>query len=83
MNKIYDKTVLNELSLIAGKNPANPIAIIFSNAMLLNHIGQKDKAVSIINAVTKTIYEDKILTCDLGGKATTDEITEAIFKNII
>jgi len=68
---------------IAGKNLANPIALILSSAMMLNHMGETNKADAIIKAVTKTIYEDKVLTCDLGGKATTNEITEAIIKNII
>ncbi|MCS5422518.1 MULTISPECIES: isocitrate/isopropylmalate dehydrogenase family protein [Psychrilyobacter] len=68
---------------IAGKNLANPIALILSSAMMLNHMGETDKAEAIIKAVTKTIYEDKVLTCDLGGKATTNEITKAIIKNII
>ena len=68
---------------IAGKNLANPIALILSSAMMLNHMGETDKAEAIIKAVTKTVYEDKVLTCDLGGKATTNEITEAIIKNII
>ncbi len=51
--------------------------------MMLNHIGETDKAEAIIKAVTKTIFEGKVLTHDLGGKATTNEITEAIIKNII
>lgn len=68
---------------IAGKNLANPIALILSSAMMLNHIGETDKAEAIIKAVTKTISEGKVLTHDLGGKATTNEITEAIIKNII
>ena len=68
---------------IAGKNLANPIALILSSAMMLNHMGETDKAETIIKAVTKTISEGKGLTCDLGGKATTNEITEAIIKNII
>lgn len=68
---------------IAGKNLANPIALILSSAMMLNHMGETDRAEMIIKAVIKTISEDKVLTCDLGGKATTDEITEAIIKNII
>lgn len=68
---------------IAGKNLANPIALILSSAMMLNHIGETDKAKAIIKAVTKTISEGKTLTHDLGGVATTNEITEAIIKNII
>jgi len=68
---------------IAGKNLANPIALILSSAMMLNHMGETDKAEAIIKAVTKTISEGKVLTHDLGGKATTNEITEAIIKNII
>lgn len=68
---------------IAGKNLANPIALILSSAMMLNHIGETDKAEAVIKAVTKTISEGKVLTHDLGGKATTYEITEEIIKNII
>jgi isocitrate dehydrogenase (NAD+) len=68
---------------IAGKNLANPIALILSSAMMLNHIGEKEKAEAIIKAVTKTVSEGDVLTGDLGGNATTDEITNAIIKNII
>lgn len=68
---------------IAGKNLANPIALILSSAMMLNHIGETNKAEIIVKAVIKTIFEDRVLTQDLGGKATTTEITKAIIKNII
>ena len=67
---------------IAGKNLANPTALILSSAMMLNHMGEEEKAEAIIKAVTKTISEGKVLTGDLGGSATTDEITEEIIKNI-
>ncbi|MCT4620670.1 MAG: isocitrate/isopropylmalate dehydrogenase family protein [Marinisporobacter sp.] len=67
---------------IAGKNMANPTAIILSAAMMLNHLGETQKANLIIQAVIKTIQEGKFITRDLGGLSSTDEMTESIIKNM-
>lgn len=63
---------------IAGRNVANPIAIILSAVMMLRHIRESEAAERIEKAVLATLEEGKHLTRDLGGTASTTEITEAI-----
>jgi 3-isopropylmalate dehydrogenase len=70
---------------IAGKNIANPYALIMSGQMLLEWLGRKrgeenaTKAAQLIDAaVEKVIAEAKHLTGDLGGKASTTEMGDAI-----
>jgi isocitrate dehydrogenase (NAD+) len=63
---------------IAGKNLANPIALILSGAMLLEHIGEDAVGHRIRHAVDTVLAEGSVMTGDLGGTATTTEITEAI-----
>ena len=70
---------------IAGKNIANPYAMIVSGQMLLEWLGRKHaepKAVEaarlIDQAVDRVIRERKALTSDLGGKATTSAMGDAI-----
>ena len=66
---------------IAGKGIANPVSMILSVAMMLREsFGQEEGATLIEKAVTQT-FADGILTQDLGGNATTAEMTEAILKN--
>jgi isocitrate dehydrogenase (NAD+) len=63
---------------IAGKNVANPIALVLSGAMLLDYIGRKDAGDRVRAAVSAILAEGKTLTRDLGGTASTTEIAEAI-----
>ena len=56
---------------IAGKNIANPTAIILSSILMLRHIGLRDPAEAIEKAVFSVLNEGKYVTGDLGGKATT------------
>ncbi|AGV73138.1 3-isopropylmalate dehydrogenase [Lactococcus cremoris] len=66
---------------IAGKGIANPVSMILSVAMMLREsFGQEEGATLIEKAVTQT-FADGTLTQDLGGNATTAEMTEAILKN--
>lgn len=58
---------------IAGKGIANPTALILSGVMMLHHIGEHDKANRLMDAVVKVCADGKVLTGDLGGKATTKE----------
>ncbi|KAG8930799.1 homoisocitrate dehydrogenase [Tulasnella sp. 419] len=67
---------------IAGKGIANPIAAIRSAAMLLQHLGHYTPAERINNAVDAILREGQFLTPDLGGKSTTEEVTDAIVKKI-
>lgn len=67
---------------IAGKNLANPLAIILSGAMLLDHIGEHTAADRVRAAVNAVLAEGKKLTRDLGGTAGTTEIAEAIASRL-
>jgi isocitrate dehydrogenase (NAD+) len=63
---------------IAGKNLANPIALILSGALMLDHLGEHDAATRVRRAVRAVLADGRKLTRDLGGTAGTTEIAEAI-----
>jgi len=67
---------------IAGKGLANPLALLLSSAMMLDHVGHQDKARRIRKAVDIALREDNIRTGDLGGKATTKQFTAAVAKRL-
>jgi len=67
---------------IAGKNIANPIASIRSAALMLTHLGYDDAARKIDIAVDAVLRGGKVLTPDLGGKNTTEEVTNAVLKEL-
>jgi isocitrate dehydrogenase (NAD+) len=67
---------------IAGKNKANPMALILSGAMMLDHLGELDAAARVRGAVHAVLREGKKLTVDLGGTAGTTEIAEAIASRV-
>jgi tartrate dehydrogenase/decarboxylase/D-malate dehydrogenase len=63
---------------IAGKGIANPIAQIWTGAMLLEHLGHADAANAVVSVIERVVEEGKALTRDLGGKATTVEVGRAV-----
>ncbi|HEV3204139.1 MAG TPA: isocitrate/isopropylmalate dehydrogenase family protein [Gemmataceae bacterium] len=67
---------------IAGKGLANPIALIRSAALMLQHIGQARTAQKIEMAVGKTLLGGTGLTRDLGGEGTTATISEQLVANL-
>ena len=67
---------------IAGKNLANPIALILSGAMMLEHLHELDAASRVRKAVNAVLTEGKKLSRDLGGTAGTTEIAEAIASKV-
>jgi isocitrate dehydrogenase (NAD+) len=67
---------------IAGKGLANPIAIIRSAALLLDHIGHREAARRVEAAVERTLAGKKGLTRDLGGQGTTRSLTDAIIAHL-
>lgn len=67
---------------IAGKNLANPTALLLSSCMMLRHLGMLDEAQRVERAVLDTIGGKRtIKTPDLGGTATTTEFTRAICEH--
>jgi isocitrate dehydrogenase (NAD+) len=67
---------------IAGKGLANPIALIRSAAMLLEHIGQRRPAERIEASVRRTLEIARGLTRDLGGTGTTSSLTQQLIANL-
>jgi isocitrate dehydrogenase (NAD+) len=67
---------------IAGKGVANPGAVILAACMLLDHIGDGDRAKRIRTALETTIREGTTVTRDLGGSASTDQFTDAIIAKL-
>jgi isocitrate dehydrogenase (NAD+) len=67
---------------IAGKNKANPMALILSGAMMLEHLGETAAAHRVREAVMKVVRHGKALTADLGGDATTSEFALAVAKAV-
>jgi isocitrate dehydrogenase (NAD+) len=65
---------------IAGKNIANPVAMLLSSLMLLEHIGETEIATRIRRAIETTIAKGKTVTPDLGGTASTTTMTKAIIS---
>src|SRR5579872_6589971 len=62
---------------IMGKGIANPVATFWTGAMMLEHLGEKPAADLLMRAVEQ-VCAAGILTPDLGGKATTAEVTRAV-----
>lgn len=67
---------------IAGKNIANPIALILSGALLLDYIGELEAGNRVRAAVADVLREGKHMPKDLGGSASTSEVEEAIATRI-
>ncbi len=64
---------------IAGKNLANPTALLLSAVMMLRHLGELSAAQRIEAALNKVLQgPEKTATRDIGGKASTTEFTDAI-----
>ena len=67
---------------IAGKGIANPTACILSAAMMLDHIGERPAATRVREALSSVLAEGSVLTPDLGGHATTRQMTQAICERL-
>lgn len=67
---------------IAGKGLANPIGLLRSGVLLLDHIGQRKTAQRIEAAVLRTLQNGRGLTRDLGGDGGTATITAEIIANL-
>jgi isocitrate dehydrogenase (NAD+) len=67
---------------IAGKNLANPTALLLSALLMLRHIGEGAMADRIMTALGNVLSEGKIRTRDLGGTAGTREFADAICQQL-
>jgi isocitrate dehydrogenase (NAD+) len=67
---------------LAGKGLANPIALLRSAALMLEHIGQRDAAQRIETSVERTLRAKRGLTRDLGGDGNTATVTDQLILNL-
>ena len=65
---------------IAGKNLANPTALLRSGLLMLRHIGEHEAALKIRNALDEVYRHRDKLTRDVGGKAGTSEFADAVIE---
>ena len=63
---------------IAGRGLANPTAVLMSGIMMLRHLGENEAAERVENALFQVFREQKQVTRDLGGTATTAEFVQAV-----
>ncbi|MEM1048448.1 MAG: isocitrate/isopropylmalate family dehydrogenase, partial [Pseudomonadota bacterium] len=67
---------------IAGKGIANPVAAVWTAAMMLDHLGEPEAAHALESAIEVSLESDATRTGDLGGTATTAESEAAILRAI-
>jgi isocitrate dehydrogenase (NAD+) len=65
-----------------GTNKANPTALILSATMMLRHLGLDTQANAIAEATYDLVREGKVRTADLGGNASTTDVTKAIIDRL-
>ena len=67
---------------IAGKDMANPTAVVQSSVLMLRHLGEIEAADKVHAALEKTYKEKKHLTRDVGGQSGTSKFTDAVIANM-
>jgi len=67
---------------IAGRNIANPMALLLSALLMLQHIGETPMSDRIMKALGTVLSEDQVRTRDLGGTASTTEFAAAICRRL-
>jgi tartrate dehydrogenase/decarboxylase/D-malate dehydrogenase len=67
---------------IMGKGLANPIGTFWSCVMLLEHLGEAKAAAGLMAAIEKVTANTALHTRDLGGQATTAQVTEAVCEEV-
>jgi isocitrate dehydrogenase (NAD+) len=67
---------------IAGRGIANPLALLYAAALMLEHVDRQDLATRLRAAIRATVHDDAIRTRDLGGSASTDELANALSRRV-
>jgi 3-isopropylmalate dehydrogenase len=62
----------------AGQYKVNPMAMLLTCKLMFDWLGEKDKALALVNAIASVIKEGKVRTYDMGGKNTTLEMAQAV-----
>ncbi|MEO8500220.1 MAG: tartrate dehydrogenase [Vicinamibacteria bacterium] len=67
---------------IAGQGVANPIGAVWAGAMMLEHLGETPAAQRVVKAIERVTREGRVKTPDLGGTATTADMTRALLEAV-
>jgi tartrate dehydrogenase/decarboxylase/D-malate dehydrogenase len=67
---------------IAGKGIANPLGAVWSAAMMLDHLGHASASADVLAAMETTLAMPETRTADLGGTASTEEVTKALIAGL-
>jgi tartrate dehydrogenase/decarboxylase / D-malate dehydrogenase len=67
---------------LIGKGTANPIGAFWTAALMLEHLGEADAAARLMAAIEDLTARGEVLTPDLGGRARTEEVTEAVVASL-
>ncbi|MEM8962731.1 MAG: isocitrate/isopropylmalate family dehydrogenase [Acidobacteriota bacterium] len=78
----YFESVHGSAPDIAGQGVANPLATVLSARMMLDHLGLEDLSDRIDHAVDDLLADGSVLTPDLGGSASTDQVTRALIDRL-
>ena len=68
---------------ITGQGIANPIGSLWTGVMMLEHLGEAGAAARLMAAIERVTLAGDVLTPDLGGKATTEDVTEAVCRSLL
>jgi tartrate dehydrogenase/decarboxylase/D-malate dehydrogenase len=68
---------------IAGRGIANPVAQIWSGAMMLDHLGEREAAGAVVDAIARVLSDRRVRTRDLGGTSSTVEMAGAIRSALV
>ena len=71
---------MHHFDVVSGTFIANPLATFWAASLLLEYLGQKAAAALLLHAVETVIAQGRVLTPDLGGQATTGEVTQAVIQ---
>lgn len=64
----------------AGQYKVNPMAMLLATKMMLDYLGEKEKATRLENAIARVIEEERVRTYDMGGSNSTLEVAEEVAK---
>lgn len=79
---VFETATRNTGARLVGRNVANPTATLFAAVDMLQHLGLRDHAVVLRDAVEKTLNHDRIHTPDLGGTATTIGVVDSVVMEV-
>ena len=68
---------------ITGKGIANPVATFWSGSMMLEHLGERAAATRLMRAIERVTADPTLHTPDLGGQATTRQVTDAVREAVL